>query len=140
MNTEEIESKSADWRRDKLGKNAVSSPVSCLRVLKLTLSKSPFDVMHTGEKQTEFRKPSEWIESRLYDKEGNEKEYDLVEFINGYGSDKPVFVAKYLGFARAEADYSISYSNGLNVEVEKGDYKIYLGQVIKIANLRAGGC
>lgn len=101
-----------------------------LRILRLTLSWQPFEVMHTGEKSTEFRKPSKWIESRLVG-----KEYDLVEFVNGYGGSRPVFLAKYLGFDRARADFTTTYSNGLNVEVQKGDYLIHLGKIIKVANL-----
>lgn len=108
---------------------------SCLKILKLTLSASPFEVMHTGEKQTEFRKPSRWIESRLYEKDGNFKEFDLIQFTHGYGTDRPVFIAKYLGFSLSTADYKVEYSNGLIVDVEVGDYKIYIGQILKVANL-----
>ena len=43
--------------------------------------------MVTGEKREEFRVTSKWIESRLIDsKTGEDKVYDLVEFVNGYGS------------------------------------------------------
>jgi hypothetical protein len=36
-----------------------------MKILHLTLSKLPFEVMATGEKTTEYRKPSKWILSVL---------------------------------------------------------------------------
>ncbi|CAL2077602.1 conserved protein of unknown function [Tenacibaculum sp. 190524A02b] len=95
----------------------------------LTLSKEPFEVMATGEKSEEFRKPSEWIKSRLYDKEGNPRTYDHVKFVNGYGCDKPQFCADFKGFEISQINQTIKYSNGLIVLVEKGDIKINLGSV-----------
>ena len=122
-------------RYARIATNDGSESVSCcLKILRLTLSWSPFEVMHTGEKSTEYRKPSKWIESRLID-----KEYDLVEFINGYGSGRPVFIAEYLGFDKSRAAYQAEFSNGLKVDVEKGDYKIYIGKVLRVANLPTGG-
>jgi hypothetical protein len=107
-----------------------------LKVLKLTLAGGPFNVMATGEKRTEYRKPSDWIASRLMDPAGQEKDYDMVEFRNGYGPDVPMFMAHYYGFTRAIADYSMTYSNGLAVAVKKGDFKIHLGPVTLLANVK----
>ena len=102
--------------------------------LHLTLKKSAFDVMITGEKTKEFRKPSKWIISRLVDNNGNPKTYDNVKFVNGYGHDKPTFLADYKGFRIAEQETYIKYSNGLTVVVEKGDYIIMLGSVFYKSN------
>ena len=66
--------------------------------LKLTLKKMPFQVMGTGEKNIEFRCPSKWIESRLFNKENNKRNYKFIEFTNGYGKSRPFFKAKYNGF------------------------------------------
>ena len=46
--------------------------------LKLTLKKMPFEVMVTGEKKIEFRCPSKWIESRLFDKENSKRNYKFI--------------------------------------------------------------
>jgi len=96
-----------------------------MKILKLTLSKLPFEVMKTGEKQIEYRKPSEWIKSRLIG-----KNYDSVEFVNGYGKDKPRFTTKFLGFDVANESENLTFSNGLSFTVEKGDYKIILGEIV----------
>lgn len=58
-----------------------------MSTLNLSLHKLPFDVMLTGEKDKEYRKPSKWIVSRLYNKDGTLKKYDVVKFVNGYGHD-----------------------------------------------------
>ena len=99
------------------------------KILHLTLKKSWFDLMISGEKTTEFRKPSDWIKQRLVD-----KEYELVRFVNGYGSDKPFFVAKYLGYKVAKKDEEIPFKKE-TVVIKKGDYKIFLGKIIEKGNL-----
>lgn len=96
-----------------------------MKTLKLTLSKLPFEVMKTGEKKIEYRKPSDWIKSRLIG-----KNYDAVEFVNGYGKDKPKFTVKFLGFDVASKNENLTFSNGLSFTVEKGDYRILLGEIL----------
>ena len=106
--------------------------------LHLTLNRKAFEVMVTGEKSTEYRKFSKWIESRLIDKNGNPKEYDNVKFVNGYGYDRPYFLADYKGFEKELIGFNHNkpYSNGLKVGiVEKGDFKIFLGSVFFRGNM-----
>jgi len=107
------------------------------KILKLTLSKKPFDVMVTGEKDIEIRRPSNWLKSRLYSKDGSEKSYDYVQFTNGYGTDKPMFIAEYLYFFEVdkESEEILNYSNGLVVEMSEGSIVIVLGSIIQSANL-----
>lgn len=104
------------------------------KTLKLTLKAQPFEVMQTFEKCLEFRKPSDWIKSRLYDKDGTMKEYNYVEFINGYGSTRPRFTAYYCGFSICQKDREITYSNGLVVKVEKGDFIICFLSITRCNN------
>lgn len=99
--------------------------------LLLTLSKLPFDIMITGEKNIEIRKNSKWINSRLFNKDGSIKEYDIIKFTNGYGYKVPYFIVKYNGFYYAENDHELNYSNGLKVEVEKDDIIIRLGNILE---------
>jgi hypothetical protein len=101
-----------------------------MKTLHLSLKKQPFDVMHTGEKNKEFRKDTPWIRSRLLTKNGERKHYDVVKFTNGYGSDKPCFIAEYKGFEFTEGNYT--YSNGLKVVVTGMDFTINLGKVIAV--------
>lgn len=100
------------------------------KILHLIVSKRPFEVMVTGEKSIEYRKPSKWIESRLIG-----KDYDLIKITHGYGKNRPYFIAVYCFFSRALADYTPSYSNELTVNVEPNDYKIYIGTIIEKGNL-----
>lgn len=66
---------------------------SAARVLRLTLKKRWFDMIASGEKREEYRTPGKWILSRL---EG--KEYDRIEFKNGYGQNVPTIEVEYLGW------------------------------------------
>ena len=104
--------------------------VSGCRILHLTLSKMPFEVMVTGEKSTEYREPSKWILSRLQG-----KDYDLIKFVNGYGSNKPYFLAKFRGWEVETNPYSVEFSNGLKVTTKKGTVKIYTGEIVERGNL-----
>lgn len=99
--------------------------------LLLTLSKLPFDVMITAEKTIEIRKNSDWINSRLFNKDGKRKEYDTIKFTNGYGYKVPYFIIEYKGFYYAENNHELDFSNGLKVQVEKGDIIIVLGNILE---------
>jgi len=101
------------------------------------LKEKPFNIMVTGEKGFEYRKPGKWIESRLMFKSGEPKPYDFIVFTNGYGHDKPRFKAKYLGFIKQEyINQRLNYSNGLEVLVNIGDYVIGVGEVVQRFNLK----
>jgi hypothetical protein len=106
-----------------------------MKILHLTLKKKAFDVMITNEKKIEYRKENQWIRSRLLTSNGTRKDYDIIKFVNGYGKDKPYFLAKYNGFNFSHNDYITEFSNGLQVNVNKGDIRIYLGEIIEIGNL-----
>lgn len=64
------------------------------RILRLTLKRKWFDMIASGEKREEYRTPGKWILSRL---EG--KEYDRIEFKNGYGPSVPAMEVEYLGWS-----------------------------------------
>ena len=101
-----------------------------LKILHLSLKKEPFEVMVTGEKNQEFRKPTKWILSRLYNKDGTPKHYDVVKFTNGYGKDKPQFVCEYKGLEELSGNVGIyKYSNGFEVNVVAGDIIIRCGKI-----------
>jgi hypothetical protein len=95
------------------------------KTLNLSLYVLPFNVMKTGEKLHEFRRPSKWILSRLLN-----KSYDEVKFVNGFGAKRPTFTREYLGYTVLARKEVHSYSNGLTVIAEKGDIKISLGEII----------
>ena len=85
--------------------------------------------MVEGTKTQEYRKPSNWIKSRL-----EKKEYQFIKFVNGYGNDKPFFVCEYKGYKIAEKS-QIAEFDGHQVNIEIGDYIIDLGKVIDSGNL-----
>lgn len=109
-----------------------------MKILYLSVKKEPFDVMHTGEKKEEFRKFSDWIYSRLIDKEGNARKYDVIKFTQGYGNKRPYFICKWEGFLLCYMPVAErKYSNGFTVSgYGKGDFIIYCGQIIEKGYLK----
>lgn len=67
--------------------------VSPLRVLRLTLKRRWFDMIASGKKREEYRTPGKWIESRL-----RGKDYDVIEFKNGYGPNVPTLMVQFQGW------------------------------------------
>lgn len=104
-----------------------------MRVLKLTLKKKWFDLMKLRDeklrKKIEFRDPSDWIFSRLLDENGNEKEYDLIEFRNGYGKNAPSFCCEFLGWDIEEKQTEYIFGS-VKIITEVGTVKIYLGKIV----------
>lgn len=107
-----------------------------MRILKLTLKKAPFEVMVTGEKKSEYRTNSKWMYSRIYHPMGMPKQYDYVEFTNGYGKDKPKFLVEFKGFHfLGHGIHTEPYSTGFHVGfLPGGTIEIKLGKIIKIEN------
>lgn len=99
------------------------------KTLHLTLKKPQFQVTLSREKQSEFRRPTLWIQSRLID-----KSYDFVKFTNGYGNDKPCFTCKFLGW-RFATEGTYIYSNGLVVSVDESYFEILLGEIVQVKNV-----
>ena len=100
-----------------------------MATLKLTLSKKPFDVMVTGEKRAEYRRQSQWMKSRLFDKSGKPRVYSFVEFMNGYGNERPRFTVEFKGVDVLERVQQ-TFSNGLKLDILEPVYVIRLGSKI----------
>lgn len=100
------------------------------KTLYLTLKKPQFEVTASGEKTLEYRKPTQWILSRLMG-----KKYDYVKFTNGYGSDMPYLICEYLDWSYAPVGTHL-FSNGLKVRVTEGDVVIKLGAILEKGNLK----
>ena len=98
--------------------------------LHLTLKKIWFDLMISGKKQIEYRRPSKWIEKRIIN-----KNYDFIKFVNGYGNDKPYFICKYDGYTNSNKDNEVIIE-GNPIKINKGDFLIKLGDVIETGNLK----
>lgn len=114
-------------------------------MLILSVSEPWFSFMESGEKDKEFRKPSKWIKSRLYDKNGKTKNYTHIKVINGYGNHRPSFIAKFEGFGTG---YDQTYYYGINspseipfaeprntIKVNPEDYVLFIGEIISRQNI-----
>lgn len=100
--------------------------------LKLTLSALPYQVMVTGEKLEEYRRQSDWLKSRLF-RNGELRPFTHIEFVNGYGKDRPRFTAEWKGLREihpgdSEWNKMITYSNGLCVHINEPMYVLHFLQ------------
>jgi hypothetical protein len=110
-----------EWIRD-------DGPVPTLT---LVLKGDWYDLMITGEKNREFRKPTQWIKSRLIDKEGKSRNYTFVKFIHGYKRNAPYFLCEYEGFGTGYSNtYKFKSRPDLEVVVHPEDYVLFLGKVV----------
>ena len=103
----------------------------------MNLNPEPFEVMVTGEKKEEFRRPSDFIKSRLVDsKTGVDKQLKTVKFVQGYSNERPFFTAQFKGYKLEANGVHRLYSNGFEVDWRgKPTYIIYLGDIIERGNL-----
>lgn len=75
----------------------------------------------SGEKKEEYRTPGNWILSRL-----KGKDYDLIEFKNGYGESVPTLEVEYKGWG-----YSFGRREwGGGTGQRKPSVTIYLGRIL----------
>jgi hypothetical protein len=97
-----------------------------MRVLFLVLSQKAFDITGTIEKPFELRNDSKWIRSRLFNKDGSLRQYDVVVFQNGYRAKAEVKTFKFLRTEILKSRKKWNFSNDLKFITGKGDYKILL--------------
>jgi len=99
------------------------------KVLKLTLTKQWFDLILTGEKVFEYREyKKHWMQRLLG------KDYDQIEFINGYGLHRPTMRVVCEGVAIMAVEH-IQPDNGEQLDAEKKYFVIALGEVVSACNL-----
>jgi hypothetical protein len=75
--------------------------------LKIVIKSEWFDQIIAKEKTIEHRNISPFWTSRLYDKSGNKRAYDLIEFINGYNTDARRIITEFKGFEKKQGQYHI---------------------------------
>jgi uncharacterized membrane-anchored protein len=102
-----------------------------LSVLRLTLkdnSKEPwFSLTKSGIKKLEIRNNSKWIRSRLFDKNGEKRIYDLIEYSNGYGENVPKFACKFNGFFTGRKG-ALKLPGNFIIQFNKNDFLIRNGK------------
>jgi len=85
------------------------------KVLHLTLKKEWFDLILSGDKIIENREIKNHWTQRLED-----KKYDYIHFVNGYGKHRPWMDVKMKGIVK---------------DREAGLYKIHLGEILRKGNI-----
>ncbi len=80
------------------------------RILHLTLLKKWFDEILAGTKKIEYREIKQHWTTRLLDKNGKPKEFDLIFFKNGYSKDARMMKVEFKGL-RIKKDYEILLGN-----------------------------
>ena len=83
-------------------------------ILKIVIKGEWFDQIVAKTKKIEYRRVTTFWTCRLYDKNGRKRNYDRIEFINGYNTDARRLLTKFEG-----------------VEKKGGIYNIHIGRIIK---------
>jgi hypothetical protein len=78
-----------------------------MRALKIVIKKEWFDKIESGEKKIEYREAKPFWHLRLKDKNGNYREYDRIEFINGYNTNARRMITEFDGVSLHGDKYHI---------------------------------
>lgn len=93
-----------------------------MKALHLTLKKKWFDLILSGDKKIEYRDYKPYWTTRL-----ENKEYDYIHFVNGYGKDRPWMDVKIVCILRS-----------LKTSKDR-KYEIHLGKILDCGNLKIIG-
>lgn len=100
------------------------------------VARAPFEVMQPGEKQAGFRSDTDWIRSRLYQRDGEgRRHYDYIELSCGYTEERPKLLCRLTGFRICQRDETATYSSGLKCSVAAGDFILGLGDIVERRNV-----
>jgi ASC-1-like (ASCH) protein len=78
-----------------------------MRTLKIVIRKEWFDKIKSGEKKIEYREAKPHWHSRLKEKNGKYKEFDRIEFINGYNKNARRMITEFSGVSLHSDKYHI---------------------------------
>lgn len=65
-------------------------------ILHLTLKKEYFDAIESGEKTSEYREYKPYWIKRLQNTDGSFKQFDIIQFRNGYSKNAPIIMVEFL--------------------------------------------
>ena len=82
-----------------------------MKILHLNLYRKYFDQIAEGTKTIEYRDRTEYWKKRIED-----REYDVIQFRNGYATNAPMMLVEYLGYDITDR------------------YEIKLGKIIEVKN------
>lgn len=92
-------------------------PAEWRSVLHLRLKRQWFDEIASGRKRVEFRARTDYWRKRLED-----KHFDEIRFVNGYGSDRPWMRVAYEGLYKSRWNDEPAYALRLGEVLEIGNY------------------
>ena len=95
-----------------------------LKVLHLNLHKKWFDQILEGTKKIEYRDIKPYWTTRLFDKNGKVKDYDVIEFRNGYSKVARKMFVEFKGVNIGMLKEEVGMTKDVKV------YKILLGDII----------
>ena len=79
-----------------------------MKTLHLTLKKKWFDMIASGVKKEEYREIKSYWDKRLMELNDlgeitDKKDFDIIQFRNGYSKDAPVLIVEFKGVVFGEA-------------------------------------
>lgn len=95
----------------------------------LVLSAKAFQVTGTPEKMFELRERTDWIISRLFNKDGSLKHYDTITLQSGYGKNAPRKKFLFIQHRSVEPGTNFTFSNGLNYTMSTYGFCIFFGPI-----------
>lgn len=95
--------------------------------LNLVLKEKYYNITGEPGKMWELRKPTDWIISRLTNKDGTMKNYDFVELCNAYKKGRETKLRKFITVSFLMHNGFIILPSGEKLEHETGDLLIILG-------------
>ena len=99
-----------------------------MKILHMTLKKKWFDLIRSGKKTIEYREIKPYWRARLIG-----KDFDAIEFRNGYGKNKPSFIIELKKIGVETLFFSIA-----NFDKGQRVYALHLGKVISSQNTGSG--
>ena len=86
-----------------------------MKILHLNLYRKYFDAIADGTKVFEYRQKTDYWKKRI-----ENREYDVIQFRNGYAKDAPTMLVEHKGYSEV-----IRTGNGV-------EYEIKLGKIIEV--------
>jgi len=80
-------------------------------ILHLTLHRTWFDLIASGNKTMEYRQDTAYWHKRIFNDDGWNRRFDEIHFRNGYGKHRPLMVTEFL-FAMVTHSNLCSCANG----------------------------
>lgn len=101
-------------------------------MLNVVVRGQPYEVMHTGEKNVEYRENTGYRRKRLLASGGEFKPFTHVHIAEGYGAGRREFLATCRGLVWLPAQEPITFSTGWRLDLDhaEGYVGVLLGDIV----------